>query len=132
MSLKNENPATLLGLVSLVMPSIISNNIKIKGKISSKGDTQFDGFIEGNIVSHKMTIGKLGVIKGNIHVEELHVHGTIVGNIIANIINISATAKVTGDISFKIISVVEGSNVQGQFSPLQSNTEVVPKYRTVV
>ncbi|HUK81091.1 MAG TPA: polymer-forming cytoskeletal protein [Verrucomicrobiae bacterium] len=96
--------------------SVISNEVEITGTIRSSGSLQFDGKLEGELhCGGDAVIGKSANIKGNLAVSSATIEGTIRGNITANDrIEMKSTARVTGDIKAKRLSVEDGVTFIGR------------------
>jgi len=62
-------------------PSIISNDLRIIGDLSSEGEIQVDGKIDGDIRTKTLLVGETAIVKGEIVAESVVVHGTIEGQI---------------------------------------------------
>jgi cytoskeletal protein CcmA (bactofilin family) len=75
-----------------------------------------DGKLDGDLTcSGDATIGKSSTIKGNLTVNSIVVEGAINGNITAkDRIELKSTARVTGDIRAKRLSVEDGVTFVGK------------------
>ncbi len=108
--------------------SVISNEIEIIGTIKGSGTVRIDGKLEGELhCSGDAVIGKSAQIKGNIVVTSAIIEGAVNGNITAkDRIEMKSTARVTGDIRAKRLSVEDGvtfigrSEVNSSSSPLSA------------
>ena len=86
-----------------------------------KGDLQFedtfrvDGRLEGKIESEgHLVVGEKGHVEGEVRVAQIHVAGTISGNISgAEKVEISATGKILGEIQTKSLVVQDGAVLEG-------------------
>ena len=58
-------------------PSLLSSDLFIKGNLTTNGDIQIEGGVEGNIKANLLTIGKEAKIKGELNTEELIVNGHV-------------------------------------------------------
>ena len=74
-------------------PSIISADLKIQGNLTSAGDLQIDGIVEGDIQSRSLTVGEGALVTGNIQAETVRVCGQVTGQIKAATVNLERTAK---------------------------------------
>lgn len=58
-----------------------------------------DGVFDGTIRSHKeVTVGKNGMIKGEIYAKHLVVLGEVTGNVSVDVVEIKSNGKITGTI----------------------------------
>ena len=113
--------------------SVISNDIEITGTIKGSGSVRIDGKLEGELhCTGDAVVGKSAQIKGNIVVTSATVEGAVQGNITANDrIEMKSSARVTGDICAKRLSVEDGvtfigrSEVNPSGSPLSGVAPVM-------
>ena len=95
--------------------SVLGPTLLIKGELSADEDILLRGRVEGSIRhSSKLTIGKEGVVQGDIEAKCIMVEGRVEGDLHATAsIIIEATANVTGNISAPTISLIEGARIKG-------------------
>ena len=94
-------------------PSLISADLRIVGDLSCAGDIHIDGTVEGDIRSSKMLVGEGSQVHGSISADEVRVCGTVVGQIHARRIELTKTARVTGDIVHELLSIESGAHIEG-------------------
>jgi cytoskeletal protein CcmA (bactofilin family) len=96
--------------------SIIAEDVEITGTVKSTGAVRVDGKLDGELnCNGDAVIGKSATIKGNINVNSATIEGTINGNVIAkDRIEMKSTARVTGDIRSKRLSVEDGVTFIGR------------------
>jgi len=94
-------------------PSIISGDLKIHGNLTSAGDLQIDGIVEGDIQSRSLTVGEGASVTGNIQADTVRVCGQVTGQIKAGTVNLERTAKVMGDIVHQILALEPGAFLEG-------------------
>ncbi len=97
-------------------PSIISVNLHIIGNLSSDGEMQIDGRIEGDITSQSLTVGERASIDGEIVADDVEIRGAVSGRIRAGTIKLAKTAKVVGDICHEVLSIEPGACIEGQLT----------------
>src|ERR1051325_4907975 len=113
--------------------STISSEVEITGTIKSSGSIRIDGKLEGELhCTGDAVIGKSAQIKGNIVVTSATIEGAVQGNVSAkDRIEMKSSARVTGDIRAKRLSVEDGvtfigrSEVNPSGSPLSGVARVV-------
>jgi cytoskeletal protein CcmA (bactofilin family) len=98
---------------ALSAPSIISADMVINGTLSSTGDIQVDGRIEGDVHSIGLVIGDKAEIHGEIVAEDVTVRGKVVGRIRARKVLLAATSHVEGDILHEAFAVESGAFFEG-------------------
>src|SRR3970040_2689068 len=100
-------------VVKSTPPSIISADLRIVGDLSSDGEIQVDGAIDGDIRTKSLLIGETAHIKGEIVAESVHVHGTVNGQIKSTAVNLAKTAHVVGDILHEDLALETGPLLDG-------------------
>ena len=98
------------------VPSIISSDVTIKGNISTTGEIQLDGTVEGDVNSNSLTIGEHGTVKGKVTADDVVVKGTVKGSIVGRNIRLEKSAKLTGDLCHQTLSIEAGAYIEGNLS----------------
>src|SRR5690606_10213501 len=101
-------------------PSIISADLKIVGDLTSAGDIQIDGHVEGDIQSRTITIGEAAQVTGSISGDTVRVCGTVNGQIKGKTVTLDKSAKVTGDILHQSLAIEPGAFLEGHCKRLDS------------
>jgi cytoskeletal protein CcmA (bactofilin family) len=91
------------------MASTISAELKIIGDLTSDGDIEIDGRVEGKINGRSVTVGPRGHVHGAILAESVRIQGAIEGQIGASNVAFDASAVVKADITYKNLSVADGA-----------------------
>ncbi len=96
--------------------TIIAEDIEITGSVKCASTIQIDGKLNGDLSSAgNATIGANAVIHGNIAADSAVIKGQVNGNVNAkDRIQLTATAKLTGDIRAKRLSVEDGATLIGK------------------
>jgi cytoskeletal protein CcmA (bactofilin family) len=104
--------------------SIIAADVEITGTIKSTGAVRIDGKLEGELnCAGDAIVGQTATIKGNLNVNSATIEGTINGNVIAkDRIEMKSSARVTGDIRSKRLSVEDGVTFIGRSEVNPSGT----------
>jgi len=98
---------------SSAAPSIISADLMVKGTLTSTGDIQIDGHVEGDVRSVGLVIGEKAEIHGEILAEEVTVRGKVMGRIRGRKVQLAATSHVEGDILHEAFAVEAGAFFEG-------------------
>ena len=93
--------------------SIISDGLRVTGRIECDGAVQIDGFVDGDVVCDDLTIGASGTIRGNVNARTVHVIGAVIGSIQAKNALISSTSRIVGDVIHESLVVEHGARVDG-------------------
>jgi cytoskeletal protein CcmA (bactofilin family) len=94
-------------------PSLLSNDLTIRGNVSTNGDIQIEGTIEGDVRAHLLTVGESATIKGEIAADDVVVNGRVVGRLRGLKVRLTASARVEGDIIHKTIAIESGAHFEG-------------------
>ena len=114
-----ERPATYASKspgpsASKMVPSIIGEDLTIRGNITSKGEIQIDGEIEGDIRCGSLLIGDKAQVKGSVAAEDVVVRGHIVGSITGSRITLQGQCHVEGDIFHQSLAIEQGAYFEGK------------------
>ncbi|MEM1384093.1 MAG: polymer-forming cytoskeletal protein [Pseudomonadota bacterium] len=111
-------------------PSLLSNDLTIKGNVVTSGDIQIEGEIEGDVRAHLLTVGESATIRGEITADDVVVNGRVIGRVRGLKVRLTTTAQVEGDIVHKTIAIESGAHFEGsvqrQDDPL-SDANVPPR-----
>ena len=77
-------------------PSVIGDAAVIVGDLTSEGEIEVQGTVEGNIRSRRVTVGEGGQVQGEIVAEAVDVRGVVEGPIVAAVVSVARTARVIG------------------------------------
>jgi len=98
--------------------TIISNGVKIEGKVNSSGSIRIDGKIQGDLTAQgNVTVGEQGDINGQIVANGITIGGKVVGTVNAkDKLILEAKASLKGDIIAKILVIEAGAKFDGKSS----------------
>ncbi len=96
--------------------TIISNGVKVEGKISSDGSIRIEGNILGDIDSNgNVTIGELGEVFGKVNGVSITIGGKVQGTVNAKEkLILESKADLKGDVYTKILVVEAGARFDGK------------------
>jgi cytoskeletal protein CcmA (bactofilin family) len=96
--------------------TIISNGVKVEGKVSSNGSIRLDGTIQGDIVCQgNVTIGESGEVYGKVNGQNITIGGKVEGMINSKEkLMLESKADLKGDIYTKILVVEAGARFDGK------------------
>jgi cytoskeletal protein CcmA (bactofilin family) len=94
-------------------PSIISADMKIIGGVSSTGEIEIFGQVDGDVRASSVTIGENGAVKGKVVAESVVVRGTIEGRIHGRKVQLCTGAKVQGDIFHASLAIEPNALFEG-------------------
>lgn len=94
-------------------PSILSGSLTVRGDLDSTGDIQIDGVVEGDIRSHKVTVGETARVIGAVIADHIRIAGAVEGEITGREVTLTASARVAGDIYHDRLAIEAGAHMQG-------------------
>ncbi len=103
------------------IPSIISSDLRVIGDLSSDGDLQIDGVIEGDVESRSLTVGINAKVKGSVSADDARICGTVEGEVKASSVIVAETARVIGDVVHEKLSVETGAYLEGNCRHMSAN-----------
>lgn len=108
-------------------PSIISADLRIHGNLSSNGDIQLDGTVEGDVSSRSLTVGEKAHVNGVITADSVTICGNVEGEIRARNVKLMRNGRVTGDIAHESLAVEGGASIEGNLRRLNSEQAAKPQ-----
>ncbi len=108
------------------LSSLIADNVHIVGDVVFSGGLRVDGRIEGNVINKEGARGLLvlsdkGGIKGKVVVYDAVVNGSISGDLeVQHFLELQASARVSGNISYRQLQMECGAAIEGQLRRLES------------
>ena len=100
--------------------SIISSDMKIKGKISAGGNLVLLGSVVGDIKCHSLSVEGTGSLKGNIEADVITVSGKCDGQLSGDVVSIKSSGKISGEVFYENISIEEGAVIEAQIGKRQN------------
>jgi cytoskeletal protein CcmA (bactofilin family) len=97
-----------------MVPSIIGEDLTITGNVTSKGEIQIDGEIQGDIRCSSLLVGDKAQVRGGVVAEDIVVRGHMVGSLRGLRITLQAQSHVEGDIFHQSIAIEQGAYFEGK------------------
>jgi cytoskeletal protein CcmA (bactofilin family) len=99
---------------SKMVPSIIGEDLSISGNVTSKGEIQVDGEIQGDIHCGSLLLGDKSQVLGGVIAEDVVVRGRVVGSIRGLRVTLQAQSHVEGDIFHQSLAIEQGAYFEGK------------------
>lgn len=102
--------------------SMLADGCSFQGKMFLQGESRVGGHVEGIVICDgNLTVEESAVITGDLNGAVVLFNGRIDGNLRAsNLLRLSPTARVYGDITAKRLVVEDGARIEGRVSYLTS------------
>jgi len=127
--MRKRETAPTNNLDSQHIDTLIGAHSVITGELSFEGAVRIDGRFEGNIQASNtgtLIVSEGAIIKGEVRVPNLVLHGTIHGNVHASEnLKLGATGCLNGDVQYKIVSLTEGSTINGRCNHIGESSSKV-------
>jgi cytoskeletal protein CcmA (bactofilin family) len=108
-------------------PSVIGPDLIIHGNLTSKGEVQIDGEVQGDIHGTYVVIGEKARITGGIVAEEIVVRGHVMGSVRGKRVMLQSSSHVEGDIYHQALAIEQGAFFEGKSRRSEDPLAGVPK-----
>ncbi len=111
--------------------SLIAQGCQIDGHFSFSEGLRVDGEVKGNITgvpeqSSILVISESALVTGEIHADHVIVNGQVHGPVHARVmLELQPKARITGDVTYKMLEMHQGAMVEGRLSPLVDGQQAV-------
>ena len=95
-------------------PSVIGPDLTIHGNLTSKGEVQVDGEVQGDIHGTYVVVGERARITGGVVAEEIVVRGHVMGSVRGRRVMLQSSSHVEGDIYHQALAIEQGAFFEGQ------------------
>jgi len=99
---------------SKMVPSIIGEDLTITGNVTSKGEIQVDGEIQGDIHCGSLLLGDKSQVNGSVIAEDVVVRGKVMGSVRGLRVTLQAQSHVEGDIFHQSLAIEQGAYFEGK------------------
>jgi cytoskeletal protein CcmA (bactofilin family) len=96
--------------------SFIGPEVVVSGSLTTSAQIQIDGKIEGDVRCDLLMQGESGTVAGDIHADEARIAGRVEGKVNARNVMIEATARISGDVAYEVISITAGAQIDGRLA----------------
>ena len=103
--------------------SVLGPDIVVNGDLNAKVDLHLDGRIKGDVRCAALVQGETSEVAGAITAESARIAGKIKGSIAAGTLVILRTARIEGDVTYGSLTIEEGAQVDGKFTPRAAEAE---------
>jgi cytoskeletal protein CcmA (bactofilin family) len=110
---KSSSPSSSSS-ASKMVPSIIGEDLTITGNVSSKGEIQVDGEIQGDINCGSLLLGDKSSVQGSVVAEDVVVRGKVMGSIRGLRVTLQSQSHVEGDIFHQSLAIEQGAYFEGK------------------
>lgn len=111
--------------------SLIGATTNIEGDVYFKGGLRIDGHVKGNVIAEAgstsiLVISEQAVIDGEVRAGHVVVNGVINGPVISTeLIELQSKARISGDVHYKALEMMNGALVSGKLAHEQAAEPVL-------
>jgi len=95
--------------------SILGSDLKITGEITSTGQIEVLGEVDGTITAQGLVVGGEGRVTGDIAAETVEVKGKLDGKVASKAFTLRAAAQVAAEVSYTTLIIESGAQIEGRF-----------------
>ncbi len=112
--------------------SLIAHGCQIKGNFSFADGLRLDGELIGNVLGivdkpSILVISEMAHVTGEIHADHVIINGRVTGPVHARVmLELQPKAQITGDVTYKLLEMHQGSIVAGKLCPIVAQAEEKP------
>ena len=103
-----------IGIVEDDESSVVGDAATIVGDLTSEGEIEVQGTVEGNIRSRRVMVGEGGQVHGEIVAEAVDIRGSVQGPVVASSVSVARTARVIGHITHRELTIEPGAYLEGR------------------
>lgn len=96
------------------MTSVIGPDLVIHGNLTSKGEVQIEGEVQGDIHATHVVLGERARVTGGIVAEECIIRGHLLGTIRGRRVLLQGSAHVEGDVYHQTMAIESGAFFEGK------------------
>jgi cytoskeletal protein CcmA (bactofilin family) len=94
--------------------SVIGQDLIIQGNLTSKGEVQIEGEVQGDIYGTHIVIGERARVTGGVIAEECVIRGHLLGTVRGRRVLLQSTSHVEGDIYHQTMAIEQGAFFEGK------------------
>ncbi len=111
---------------------LIGDKMSIVGDVRFAGGLQLEGKIKGTVIAEDgseafLNISERGQVEGQIQVPQAEVHGELIGDMVADRLKLGGSARIRGNIYYKVLEMAAGAQVNGQMVHQDEPRKQLPK-----
>ena len=107
-------PTATFRAVTQGTASVIGPDLLIEGNLTSKGEVQIEGEVQGDVRGTNVVVGEKARVTGSIIAEECILRGHVLGTVRGRRVLLQATCHVEGDIYHQTLAIEQGAFFEGK------------------
>ena len=94
--------------------STIGEDLMITGNVTSKGEIQLDGRLQGDIRCVSLVLGESSRLEGGVIAEDVVIRGRLIGTVRALRVTLQSKCHVEGDLVHQSLAMEQGAFFEGK------------------
>lgn len=94
--------------------SVIGADLVIHGNLTSKGEVQIEGEVQGDIHATHIIVGESARVTGGVIAEECVIRGRLLGTVRGRRVLLQSSSHVEGDIYHQTLAIEQGAFFEGK------------------
>lgn len=104
--------------------SVFASDLRVYGDVSSKGDLDIQGHVEGTVSVKDLVVGRGAGVDGQVRAASVAVAGNVTGGLECDRVAIESTGRVEGDVTYRTLSMLVGGCLNARCVPLGAEATV--------
>jgi cytoskeletal protein CcmA (bactofilin family) len=96
--------------------SLLAADLHITGEITSAGQLEILGEVDGNVAAKSLVIGTEGRVSGSVSADVVEVKGVLNGTVKSQSFTLRSTSEVQADVSYSTLAIDSGAQIEGKFA----------------
>lgn len=111
---------------------LVGERMSIVGDVKFAGSFIIEGRIKGTVIADDagdavLKLYERGQIEGQVQVPQAEIHGEMLGDVVAEKLLLGATARVRGNVYYRVLEMAAGAQVNGQMVHQDEPRKQLPK-----
>lgn len=95
--------------------SVLGADLRIVGEITSSGQIEILGEVDGTVQAQSLLVGGEGKVTGDVAAETVEVKGRLDGKVQSQSFTLRAAAQVAADVNYSTLIIESGAQIEGRF-----------------
>ena len=109
-------PPTTGALRTSNAKSVLAQDLRITGEITSSGSIEILGEVDGTIHARGLTVGPEGRVSGTVTAEVVEIKGKLDGKVVSESFTLRAAAEVVAEVTYTTLVIESGASIEGTFA----------------
>ena len=109
-------PTTAGALRTSNAKSVLAQDLRITGEITSSGSIEILGEVDGTIHARGLTVGPEGRVSGTVSAEVVEIKGKLDGKVASQSFTLRAAAEVVAEVTYTTLVIESGASIEGKFA----------------